>query len=213
MFDIGWSELMVIGIVALIVVGPKDLPGMFRTLGKFTAKAKSMAREFTKAMEDAADEAGVKDVAKGLKDATNPTKMGLNKIKEAADEFTNWDPSKKGGGSGKKGSEASGLSEERAEAARKIHKATADKASARLAAEAAAEAPAAAKPAAKPRARAAAKPAAKPAVKPRARATAKPAAKPAARKPAAAKPAKKPAAKKPAAKNPAKKPAAKGSAK
>ena len=54
MFDVGWTELMLIGIVALIVVGPKDLPVMFRTLGQFTAKARGMAREFQRAMEDAA---------------------------------------------------------------------------------------------------------------------------------------------------------------
>ena len=54
MLDIGWSELLVIGVVALIVVGPKDLPVMFRTLGRFTAKARSMAREFQRAMDDAA---------------------------------------------------------------------------------------------------------------------------------------------------------------
>ncbi|MDE0112845.1 MAG: Sec-independent protein translocase protein TatB, partial [Albidovulum sp.] len=50
MFDIGWSELLIIGIVALIVVGPKDLPGMFRALGRFTGKMRGMAREFQRAM-------------------------------------------------------------------------------------------------------------------------------------------------------------------
>jgi sec-independent protein translocase protein TatB len=66
MFDIGWTELMVIGVVALVVIGPKDLPDMFRTMGRFTAKARSMARYFQRAMEAAADDAGVTDVAKDL---------------------------------------------------------------------------------------------------------------------------------------------------
>lgn len=62
MFDIGWSEMMVIGIVALVFVGPKDLPKMFRTVGEFTGKAKGMAREFQRAMEAAAKESGVDDM-------------------------------------------------------------------------------------------------------------------------------------------------------
>ena len=45
MFDIGWMELMVIGVVALIVVGPRDLPEMFRQLGRITAKLRQMGRE------------------------------------------------------------------------------------------------------------------------------------------------------------------------
>jgi sec-independent protein translocase protein TatB len=94
MFDIGWSELLLIGIVALIVVGPKDLPGMFRALGKFTAKARRMARDFQRAMEEAADESGVREAAKDLQGLTNPKKMGLDKLKDAADKFDKWDPGK-----------------------------------------------------------------------------------------------------------------------
>ncbi len=92
MFDIGMTELLVIGIVALIVVGPKDLPGMFRTLGRFTGKVRSMAREFQRAMEDAADEFGVRDIGKDLKSYSNPRKYGLDKLNEAADSFEKWDP-------------------------------------------------------------------------------------------------------------------------
>lgn len=83
MFDVGWSELLVIGIVALIVVGPRDLPGMFRALGRFTAKARGMAREFQRAMEAAADEAGVKDVAKDLRAVADPKKLGLDALRDA----------------------------------------------------------------------------------------------------------------------------------
>lgn len=94
MFDIGMTELLVIGIVALIVVGPKDLPGMFRTLGRFTGKLRGMAREFQRAMEDAADESGVKDIRRDLKGYANPKKYGLDRLNEAADSFEKWDPSR-----------------------------------------------------------------------------------------------------------------------
>jgi sec-independent protein translocase protein TatB len=92
--DLGMSELLVIGIVALIVIGPKDLPEMFRQLGRFTAKMRAMAREFSRAMEQAANEAGVADVAKDLKAVTDPKSMGLNAVKDAVDKFEKWDPIK-----------------------------------------------------------------------------------------------------------------------
>lgn len=146
MFDLGWTELLVIGIVALIVIGPKDLPGMFRTLGRFTAKARNMAREFQRAMDDAADQAGVKDVAKDLKDATSPRKMGLDALNEAADKFEKWEPKVPSASKPAEGAETAKLSEERAAQAEKIREAGAEKARARIAAEeaakAAAEAPA-----------------------------------------------------------------------
>jgi sec-independent protein translocase protein TatB len=83
MFGLGWSEMVLVGIVALIVIGPKDLPGMFRTLGQFTGKARGMAREFSRAMEAAADESGMKDISKTVRAAANPQKFGVDKIKEA----------------------------------------------------------------------------------------------------------------------------------
>lgn len=92
--ELSWSELLIVGIVALIVIGPKDLPGMFRELGRFTAKIRSMGREFSRAMEQAAKESGVKDVADDLKKVTSPKAMGLEAVKSAADKFEKWDPMK-----------------------------------------------------------------------------------------------------------------------
>lgn len=94
MFDVGWTELVLIGVVALIVIGPKDLPEMFRQLGRITAKMRSMAREFQRAMEQAANEAGVKDVAKDLKSMTSAKSMGLDAVKDATSKFEKWDPLK-----------------------------------------------------------------------------------------------------------------------
>jgi len=71
MLDLGWSEILVIGVVALIVVGPKDLPKMLRTLGQYAGRAKSIARDFQRSMDDAARQADIeelKEVKKGLDD-------------------------------------------------------------------------------------------------------------------------------------------------
>jgi sec-independent protein translocase protein TatB len=92
MLDIAWSELLLIAIVALIVIGPKELPVLFRTLGRFAAKMRGMAREFGRAMEQAADESGVKDVARDLRSATDLRRTGLDALKDAATRFESWDP-------------------------------------------------------------------------------------------------------------------------
>lgn len=68
MLDLGWSELLVIGIVALIVVGPKDLPRMLRTLGQYAGKARSVAREFQRSMDDAARQADIDELREVKKD-------------------------------------------------------------------------------------------------------------------------------------------------
>ncbi len=92
--DIGWMELMVIGIVALIVVGPKDLPKMFRKMGQVTGRIRAMAREFSNAMNEAADETGMTELNRDLKAAskfTNPKKMARDLMGDALDDI---DPSK-----------------------------------------------------------------------------------------------------------------------
>ena len=67
MLDIGMLELFVIGALALIVVGPKELPGLLRTVGQYVAKARGMAREFQSSMEEAAREADLDGVVKSVK--------------------------------------------------------------------------------------------------------------------------------------------------
>ncbi|MBE1298070.1 Sec-independent protein translocase protein TatB [Phycobacter azelaicus] len=132
MFDLGWTELLVVGIVALIVVGPKDLPVLFRNVGRFVGKAKGMAREFSRAMNDAADEAGVKDMAQGLKAASNPVGTAMDGVKEAAQDMAkSIDPTKFDANS-----ETGKLAAERAADAKKIQAATARAAAERKAKEA-----------------------------------------------------------------------------
>lgn len=96
MFDLGWSELLIIGIVALIVVGPKDLPMLFRKVGQFVGKAKGMAREFSNAMNDAADESGMREISSGLnksmRAASNPLGSAMDGVKSAAKSLTDIDP-------------------------------------------------------------------------------------------------------------------------
>lgn len=85
MLDMGWMEILVIGVIALIVVGPKDLPRMLRTLGQYTGKLRGMAREFQRSMDDAAREADMnefKDIKGALDDVRsiqNDTKRGISK--------------------------------------------------------------------------------------------------------------------------------------
>jgi sec-independent protein translocase protein TatB len=76
MFDIGWSELLVIGIVALIVIGPKELPGVLRTLSQMMGKVRRMASEFQGQFQEAMREAEMADLKKQV-DALNETARGV----------------------------------------------------------------------------------------------------------------------------------------
>lgn len=64
MFDIGGWELLVLAALALIIVGPKDLPSLVRNVGRWVAKARGLAREFQQGMEEAARDADIDDIRK-----------------------------------------------------------------------------------------------------------------------------------------------------
>jgi sec-independent protein translocase protein TatB len=77
MFDIGWSEFVVIAVVALIAIGPKELPGVLRMVGQWMGKARKMAAEFQGQFQEAMREAEMADL-----------KKSFDEVKEAASGFT-----------------------------------------------------------------------------------------------------------------------------
>ncbi|WP_316167521.1 MULTISPECIES: Sec-independent protein translocase protein TatB [unclassified Bradyrhizobium] len=77
MFDIGWSELLVIGVVALIAIGPKELPGVLRMVGQWMGKARRMAAEFQGQFQEAMREAEMADL-----------KKSFDEVREAASGFS-----------------------------------------------------------------------------------------------------------------------------
>jgi sec-independent protein translocase protein TatB len=89
MFEVGWTEMLVIAIVMIVVVGPKDLPNMLRTMGRMAAKARGMANDFRRQFDEALKEAELDDVKKsvdelrGLNPMTQVRKQ-LNPFEKAA---------------------------------------------------------------------------------------------------------------------------------
>ena len=81
MFDIGWGKLVVIGVVALIVIGPKELPGVLRTVGQWMGKIRRMASEFQGQFQEAMREAEMADLKKQVDEMTDTAKG-----------FTDFDP-------------------------------------------------------------------------------------------------------------------------
>lgn len=83
MLDIGWSEMLVILVVALVVIGPKDLPKVARQVGRWTGKARAMAREFQRSFDDMAREAELEEIKAGLQ-KLNPASLE-HTIRETVD--------------------------------------------------------------------------------------------------------------------------------
>jgi sec-independent protein translocase protein TatB len=84
MFDIGWSELVVIGVVALIAIGPKELPGVLRSLGHWMGKVRRMASEFQDQFREAMREAEVADLKRQFDETTAKATSAFNNPLEAA---------------------------------------------------------------------------------------------------------------------------------
>ncbi|MGL4241141.1 MAG: Sec-independent protein translocase protein TatB [Beijerinckiaceae bacterium] len=97
MFDIGGGELLVIGIVALVVIGPKELPGLLRTAGNAMGKVRRMAAEFRGQFDEAMREAELDkakqaftdaaDAAQSVKPTFNPLDTIRNEIQSVKDEI------------------------------------------------------------------------------------------------------------------------------
>jgi sec-independent protein translocase protein TatB len=87
MFDIGWSELLVIGIVALVVIGPKELPGVVRSVAQNLAKLRRMASDFQGQFTDAMREMELHDLKKDAEKLLTDTKSTFDPVKSAGEEI------------------------------------------------------------------------------------------------------------------------------
>src|ERR1700709_2719703 len=85
MFDIGWGKLVIIGLLALLVIGPKELPAVLRTLGQWMTKIRRMAAEFQGQFQEAMREAEMADLKKQVE-------KEVDTFSEATRNFTNFDP-------------------------------------------------------------------------------------------------------------------------
>ncbi len=85
MFDIGWSELLLVAVLAIIFVGPKDLPRLMRTLGQYTAKMRAMAREFQNSFEDMARETELDELRKQVAELRHDVMRPLTDMQSAVE--------------------------------------------------------------------------------------------------------------------------------
>ncbi|MCK5424697.1 MAG: twin-arginine translocase subunit TatB [Emcibacter sp.] len=88
MFDIGMIEMFVIVVLAVIVVGPKDLPKLVRSIGRFISKIRSMGQEFQASIKQMADEVELEEVTKKLNEAVNIPLDDLDVKPDIKPDFT-----------------------------------------------------------------------------------------------------------------------------
>jgi sec-independent protein translocase protein TatB len=90
MFEIAWSELLIVLIVAILVVGPKELPGMLRAFGRIIGKLRRQADDFRRQFDDSIRDVGGEDLQRELDELrrNNPLNQIRNTIEDAAREAT-----------------------------------------------------------------------------------------------------------------------------
>ena len=127
MFDIGWIEMAVIALIALVVIGPKELPKAMRSLAKWTRKARSMAREFQSGIDDmvrdadlddarkAVESAKSFDIGKAMGETIDPTGSLGDEAKELKDEMTREAAVEDAGDGAKESDAPGGITEDAAE--------------------------------------------------------------------------------------------------
>ena len=98
MFSFGWSELALIAVVVIIIIGPKEIPNLLKQIGTFTKSIKKISREFKSSLNEITNDTELKDVKKSLTDIkeikeeldpTNQVKDQIDSIKETANVFKN----------------------------------------------------------------------------------------------------------------------------
>tara|TARA_Y100001970_G_scaffold35420_1_gene43774 strand:- start:27533 stop:27946 length:414 start_codon:yes stop_codon:yes gene_type:complete len=87
MLDIGWQEVLIILVIALVVIGPKDLPKVVRTVGQWTGKARSYARDFQRTIEGYADESEISAIQKELAEANKELKEARQDLQSESKKF------------------------------------------------------------------------------------------------------------------------------
>ena len=88
MLDIGWTEILVITVVALFIVGPKDIPKALRTVGIWIGKLKSLSREFQNTVEDAVRDSELDEVKKQIESAKTDFTKGMTETIDSEGELT-----------------------------------------------------------------------------------------------------------------------------
>ncbi|MGX1196317.1 Sec-independent protein translocase protein TatB [Parvibaculum sp. MBR-TMA-1.3b-4.2] len=86
MFDLGWSELLLIAVIALVVVGPRDLPRMMRTAGQYMAKARKVAREFQATFDELARETEVEELRREVASLKSEATAPLSEMRKDLDK-------------------------------------------------------------------------------------------------------------------------------